>query len=453
MAIALFPLSEGETIGSNIGRYAESVGIESTIELRRRLFGYLCGPTTRLPAGVAHLAEQARDYWCMSVESIIKEHTEYLYATAFAPQQMKEMIFQEMLRLPTGRGSLRFTGYKATEKIANLRYCEECLAEWRGESQAPYWRICHQLPGVYACTIHSTILKMAKKRYSIRSMDPTVKNLMDETDEFIVRSASFSEMRAVVDIAKRSAERRSVTDGAELSRRYRDFLKNAGLVGDDGRVKRATLLSEWKAYFGAEYCRLTGMNDQRIENWLCRGTGFMRYGKIRHPFIFLAAESVLEHLSASWGSFVPGSRRNMEESQKYTSRGNCGVLLNDRQKRGAPRLDRANTIRLECARIREAWFSLMQIEPPVRATRNAIFEKSGFPRSARRGRKSLVLLAYLVETRESYLERVVYWLSIQASRQRIGSLDDALQLVGLHPQNFTKEQRTMIRNFLSVDRG
>ncbi|WP_080422710.1 TniQ family protein [Burkholderia ubonensis] len=453
MAIALFPLSEGETIGSNIGRYAEFVGIEFTIELRRRLFGYLCGSTTRLPAGIAHLAEQTRDYWVMSVEAIIKEHTEYLYATAFAPQQMREMIFQDMLRLPTGKGSPRFTGYKSAENIENFRYCEECLAEWREKGQTPYWRICHQLPGVCACIMHSTILKIAKKKHSRRSVDPTVKGLIDDADEFIVRNASFSEMRAVEDIAKRSAERRLVTDGAELSRRYSDLLKSAGLVGNDGRTKRATLISEWKAYFGAEYCRLTGMNDQRIENWLYRGTGFLRYGKIRHPFIFLAAESVLEHLIASRGSYVPGGRRNLEKARKYTSGGNCDVILNDRQKRGELRSDRSNAIGLECTRIREAWFSLMQVEPPIRATRNAIFEKSEFPSSARRYRKSLVLLAYLVETRESYLERVVYWLSIQASRQRIGSLDDALQLVGLHPQNFTKEQRARIRNFLSASQA
>lgn len=64
----------------------------------------------------------------------------------------------------------------------------------------------------------------------------------------------------------------------------------------------------------------------------------------------------------------------------------------------------------------------------------------------------MVLLAGLVETREAYLERVISWLATQATRQPMGSLDEALRLAGLHAHNFTKEQRARIRNFLSFER-
>ncbi|MPW24005.1 hypothetical protein GCT13_46935 [Paraburkholderia sp. CNPSo 3157] len=81
MAIALLPLKEGETLGSNFGRYAELMGLKSTWRLRRSLFGCDSEPGSRLPIAIDHLAEQARDYWNLRAEDIIKEHTEFRYAT------------------------------------------------------------------------------------------------------------------------------------------------------------------------------------------------------------------------------------------------------------------------------------------------------------------------------------------------------------------------------------
>ena len=71
MATALFPLYEDESIGSNLGRYADFVGLENTSMLRRRLFGHACRPNTMLPSGVSHLAEETKDYWGLPAERII----------------------------------------------------------------------------------------------------------------------------------------------------------------------------------------------------------------------------------------------------------------------------------------------------------------------------------------------------------------------------------------------
>lgn len=81
MAVALFPLCEGETLGSNFGRYAEFLGLKSTARLRVHLFGYVGKPSAKLPSSISRLAEQARDYWNVSGEYIVKNHTEFWYAT------------------------------------------------------------------------------------------------------------------------------------------------------------------------------------------------------------------------------------------------------------------------------------------------------------------------------------------------------------------------------------
>jgi hypothetical protein len=81
MAIALLPLKEGETLASNIGRYAELMGLKSTRALRQLLFGHYCDPQSRLPTAIVHLADQVVDYWNLGAEDIVKKHTEFQYAT------------------------------------------------------------------------------------------------------------------------------------------------------------------------------------------------------------------------------------------------------------------------------------------------------------------------------------------------------------------------------------
>ncbi|TGP39705.1 hypothetical protein EN871_31260 [bacterium M00.F.Ca.ET.228.01.1.1] len=79
MAVALLPLKEGETLASNIGRYAEMMGLKSTLGLRQSLFGRYPRQGARLPAYIKYLAEQTRDYWNLEPEDIVNGHTEYRY--------------------------------------------------------------------------------------------------------------------------------------------------------------------------------------------------------------------------------------------------------------------------------------------------------------------------------------------------------------------------------------
>jgi len=173
MVIALLPLKEGETLGSNIGRYADLMGLKYTTVLRRSLFGCHSDPQSRLPTAIGHLAEQVGDYWSLKPEDIVKKHTEFQYATMMASRMVRENILQVMLSAHTGEAlPLRILGMKG-ERTAALRYCEECLAEWIEAQQTPYWRIDHQLAGVYCCVKHACILKSVKRVQSVRYFDQT----------------------------------------------------------------------------------------------------------------------------------------------------------------------------------------------------------------------------------------------------------------------------------------
>ncbi|MEX3761421.1 TnsD family Tn7-like transposition protein [Paraburkholderia phenoliruptrix] len=318
MAIALFPLGEGETIGSNIGRYAEYLGLESTVTLRRRLFGYTCTPATRLPRSVAHLAEQTRDYWSLAAETIVKQHTEYGYLTMMALRPMRERILKDMLNPPVGNASsvvmCRLTG----QRVVKLRYCEECLVAWRDNKIEPYWRIDHQLPGAYVCFLHSSVLKVVKRTVAARDLDSTVVRLRGRCDEIVLQRSSSLEKSVVEDVAKRSARQRVSSNDVTVVQKFRDLLRNAGFIHPDATVKRDVLIAEWLAYFGREYCHLTSMTAPRISRWLGNISERRQAGDCPHPFMFIAAESFLEHHRALPGSFVP-ALRNREKTWETAS--------------------------------------------------------------------------------------------------------------------------------------
>ncbi|MGF6506277.1 TnsD family Tn7-like transposition protein [Paraburkholderia sp. 32] len=307
MAIALLPLKKGETLGSNFGRYAELMGLKSTWRLRRSLFGCDSEPQSRLPTAIDHLAKQACDYWNQGAEDIVKEHTEFQYATMMASQSVREKILQVMLASHAGEKfscPLRIFGLKG-ERTATLRYCDGCLAEWIEKQQAPYWRIDHQLAGVYCCVKHACILKSVKRMRSERYFDQTVLRLINTSDERILQRVTPSEQRAIEDVAKRSGLQRAEGRICTSTKIYRDMLREAGFLHKNSHIKHDRMISAWFDYFGQEYCHVTGMTAGKISKWLDRLSEHSVRSECPHPFMFIAAESFLEHHVELPGSYLP----------------------------------------------------------------------------------------------------------------------------------------------------
>jgi len=121
MAIALLPLLDGETIGSNLGRYGDFIGLDTTLALRRCLFGYACKPDTRLPSGLDHVAEEARDYWNVDADAIINDHTEFQYATVTLPEIQRQAMRSDMREQPAGRCLRRSACGWSGELVAGFR--------------------------------------------------------------------------------------------------------------------------------------------------------------------------------------------------------------------------------------------------------------------------------------------------------------------------------------------
>ncbi|TDN64020.1 TnsD family Tn7-like transposition protein [Paraburkholderia sp. BL10I2N1] len=308
MAIALLPLKEGETLGGNFGRYAELADLKLVHNFKRSLFGYASRRLTRLPGGIGYLAEQTRDYWNLKAEVIINEHTEFRYATMMASSPTREKILRGMLEHPKNTEFvpriIRLNG----ERTVALRYCKECLVEWIEKQEIPYWKIDHQLAGVYCCVRHSSILKSVNKIFPRGTFDPTVMHLISASDEQVLQRTAASEKHAIDDIAKRSVQQRAEGGPCKPAEAFLSFILEAGFLRENSKIKKHALISSWLDYFGREYCHMTGMTAERISSWLSSLRERAPVFECRHPFMFIAGQSFLEHHVELPGSYLPRIR-------------------------------------------------------------------------------------------------------------------------------------------------
>ncbi|WP_321813120.1 MULTISPECIES: TniQ family protein [unclassified Paraburkholderia] len=332
MAIALLPLKEGETLASNIGRYAEIMKLNSTFGLRQSLFGYCHYRGGRLPSSIDFLAEQTRDYWNLKSEDIINWHTEFRYLTMMAPKSIREMIFKRMQGSSEGSVRAIVVGGLNGERAPIFRYCEECLKGDIENHQTPYWRIDHQLAGVYYCIKHSCVLRSVRKVPG-RYVDQTLVRHIHASDKMALHGIILKEKMAILDVSRRSVRQRESGYFGKSARQYQDLLREVGLLRENSTLRHVQLISAWFDYFGEEYCYLTNTNSNRISMWLNHLSRGIWGCECPHPFMFIAGESLLEHLAELPGSYFP--RKLHKDSCLLSEEGNPNPSLDAYTCKGA----------------------------------------------------------------------------------------------------------------------
>ncbi|SAL80029.1 TnsD family Tn7-like transposition protein [Caballeronia telluris] len=310
MAVALLPLMDNETIGSNLGRYAKMMGLRSTIHLRKRLFGYGCLPGTRLPSAISYLASQASDYWSKTAEELINEHTEFLYTTRMASTSARENLLERMLAHPLNHDASWRNLYPIHAISTRLRYCSECLAALRGHRTPLYWKVNHQLGGVFVCLEHFCILKSVAYHYDDKNDDFPVEELISESDETVLKENSSSKMTILADIAKRSVGQKLSGFSSNSTVKYIEMFREAGFARTADLLKRDALIESWLNFFGNEFCHVLGMTPKSISSWIFKLSGPADVWRFPNPLMFIAAETFLEWRNSMPGSFVPSMKGN-----------------------------------------------------------------------------------------------------------------------------------------------
>lgn len=221
-----------------------------------------------------------------------------------ASQYTRDKILKRMLEYSAGGDLAVCVSRLKGERTSTFRYCDECLKEWIESHQAPYWRLDHQLAGVYCCARHSCVLK-AVRNVAGCCVDQTVTHCIRDSDDAVLHTLAPTEKRAIEDISRRSVQQRADGKLGKSAKEYQDLLKEAGLFRENAQLNHTKSISAWFQFFGKEYCHLTNTNSNRIAVWLQHISQGVWNSRCPHPFMFIAGESLLTYLAGLPGSHIP----------------------------------------------------------------------------------------------------------------------------------------------------
>ncbi|SDI39220.1 TniQ protein [Paraburkholderia steynii] len=162
MTVALPQPYEDELLYSVIARYMQATIVDTPSKVTRLLFGRSVTPKVELIFGLDTLARQTHDTWNLSAYEIAQYHTFLPYFIAFAPEQRKEAALVSVAssrRTSLSAASLGITGYTRVDRPTKFRFCPQCATEDIARVGEPYWRRAHQLPGVFICLKHKSLLR------------------------------------------------------------------------------------------------------------------------------------------------------------------------------------------------------------------------------------------------------------------------------------------------------
>jgi len=151
----------GETLYSWCVRYHQAAGLPTWVDTKQLLFG---GRRTGILHGIPGCIDRfvARTQGVLGgADAIIAEHTILPVLTRFQLLSRLEQAVAEVRtshRLNTARLGLTAAPFPASFP---LKACPACMERDECLYQVAYWHVAHQLPGVWVCSEHRTLLAKA----------------------------------------------------------------------------------------------------------------------------------------------------------------------------------------------------------------------------------------------------------------------------------------------------
>ena len=233
-------------------------------------------------------------------KDIIENNTLFKIFTAFLDKERREFIYNGM-----SEGE-RFNAFQAIGLVGSkvlmkdkLYYCDKCMIEdieMYGES---YWRVIHQIPGVYSCNKHKISLKesevlSSKSRieYSCLSESIVGKEIIDKFD-FIKINLKYVDMVEYLYKLDLEIKNKDFFDAL-----YIDKLRKKGFTSKNGSLKLNKIEEAFIEFYSQEYLELMQSYVVLGNSWLRR---FIRSSKkqkhvLRHllmiQFLGLTIEEV-----------------------------------------------------------------------------------------------------------------------------------------------------------------
>jgi len=262
-----------ELLASGIARGAFYYNVRQRKTLNLALFGQASLTLSYLlPSRLDRLRWLTEGVWHMSAEEVTLKHTVLpFYLSAISDDKQRSNVIHKVV---TDQASQLYKTLGLTRSMVSmpevLRYCPACVVEDRHSYGETYWRVEHQLPGVFVCADHELPLRHSKARLQPSrcapplAADPTV-DLVNDANEPVPAA----DLQRAVEFA-RCARDRLYNKTRVDHRRWIIKLAERGFTG--GRGKLEQLQARFVEYWGIGFLRLVEADWDGVSSlgWLQR---------------------------------------------------------------------------------------------------------------------------------------------------------------------------------------
>lgn len=325
-----FPtIYDGELLYSVISRYQYKAGIVNKKALYKDLYKKVVAlNSVYFPVHIQSIVDNLPPISTLKSRDIVDKNTLFKIFTAFLNKEIKEQVYNGML------GKYKFNSYQAIGIIGSkismkdkLFYCEECLKEDTLEYGESYWRVIHQVPGVYFCSKHkiklleSNILS-SESRINFKCLDEDIKfnSIVNVSDKFMNINLKYIKLIEDLYTLNLDSKEKEFFDAL-----YIDKLRNKGYTSKNGSIKLRELEEAFIEFYTQEYLEIMQSRIEIGNSWLRR---FIRKSKknkhvLRHllmiQFLGLSIEEVFNTKDIKGKGkyvYVPNPRLDLYEQRE-----------------------------------------------------------------------------------------------------------------------------------------
>lgn len=309
--LTFFPTPyQDELLHSVLARYHVRSGNQSPKVTIEDLFG---NRTTRagvcLQGNLLNLVKRLPALCNLTVQDIVEQNTLFPLFSNFLEREQAENTL-DLMKHGNGAAIYSKSGISASSIVSKefLYYCLDCYHEEQEKYCEAYWHRTHQVPGVFICPHHGTVLKKSKRSLLDKNAHEFIPAIENEISmEGFTLYLNDSEYEELLGISQDIywMLNSNIRGQIDYQATYLRSLEDKGLATCSGRVKHEEFQESIISHYGNKVLNLLQSNVDLIKgnSWLQSIVRKHRYSfhPIRHVLImrFLAGNASSFYSSTS----------------------------------------------------------------------------------------------------------------------------------------------------------
>lgn len=282
-------LYSNELVYSLVARYHQYSSNQSPKHTSMELYGnpmQLAVPD--LPLNLCKITSHLKIFMDIDEEELLDRHTFYNFYSNFIPFERKAFVRDAMITGDNKGAVHMITGVMSSviKEKEHFHHCLQCIEENLELYGETYWHLDHQLPGVLVCVKHNIVLHETSVKFRSNQRNTFLAASKDHYVKPCLNNISTKTLEQLSHVAKdcvRLAVKSCNFEIEMLLEKYKNLLKEKGLVSPNGIVKQRELSERFSLFYGEEILNIlqSNVNYENPNCWLKAIT--RKHRKTFHP--------------------------------------------------------------------------------------------------------------------------------------------------------------------------